>query len=96
MASSTGDAAIPPRSCSHEFTRLAGKIKGLPKVSLHKLHRRHASMLIAAGENLKTIQERLCHSSIQVTIDLYGHLAETCQATAAARLDGAFAAIRAK
>jgi len=50
-------------------------------------------MLIAAGENLKTIQERLGHSSITVTIDLYGHLAETAQATAAARLDTAFAGV---
>ncbi len=85
------DAALPPRSCSHEFSRLVRGIKGLPKVSLHKLRHSHASMLIAAGENLKTIQERLGHSSITVTIDLYGHLAETAQATAAARLDTAFA-----
>jgi integrase len=82
------DAAMPPRSCSHEFSRLIGVWK-LPKVSLHKLRHSHASMLIAAGENLKTIQERLGHSSIAVTIDLYGHLAETAQATAAARLDKA-------
>jgi len=34
-------------------------------------------MLIAAGENLKMIQERLGHSSIAITIELYGHLAET-------------------
>jgi hypothetical protein len=53
----------------------------------HKLRHSHASMLIAAGGNLKTIQERLGHSSIAVTIDLYGHLTEGAQATAAARLD---------
>jgi integrase len=90
------DAAIPPRSCSHEFSRLVRGIKGLPKISLHKLRHSHASMLIAAGENLKTIQERLGHSSIAVTIDLYGHLAEDAQGSAAARLDTAFAAIRPK
>jgi hypothetical protein len=35
------------------------------------------------------IQERLGHSSIAVTIDLCGYLAEMAQATAAARLDKA-------
>jgi integrase len=63
------------------------KIKGAPRVSLHKLRHSHASMLIAAEENLKTIQERAGHSSIAVTIDIYGHLTEGAQATAAARLD---------
>jgi len=31
-------------------------------------------ILIAAGHNLKYIQNQMGHSSIKVTMDLYGHL----------------------
>jgi integrase len=84
------DAAIPPRSCSHEFVRLVRGVKGIPRVSFHQLRHSHASALIQSGANLKVVQERLGHSSISVTVDIYGHLAETAQQDAAARLDAAF------
>jgi len=43
--------------------------------------------LIAAGEHPKSIQTRLGHSSIQVTIDRYGHLMDGIDHQTAARLD---------
>jgi hypothetical protein len=43
---------------------------------VHDLRHTHAAWLIAAGEHPKTIQIRLGHSSIQVTMDRYGHLME--------------------
>lgn len=48
-------------------------------------------MLIAEGEHPKVIQARLGHSSIQVTLDTYGHLFEGPDEAAADRLDAAFA-----
>jgi integrase len=47
-----------------------------PPCRVHDLRHTHASWLIAAGEHPKAIQTRLGHSSIQVTIDRYGHLME--------------------
>ena len=54
---------------------------------VHDLRHTHAAWLIAAGEHPKTIQIRLGHSSIQVTMDRYGHLMEGLDDRTADRLD---------
>ncbi len=54
---------------------------------IHDLRHTHAAWLIAAGEHPKSIQTRLGHSSIQVTIDRYGHLMDGLDHQTAARLD---------
>jgi integrase len=56
----------------------------------HDLRHTHAAILIAQGEHPKVIQLRLGHSSIQVTLDTYGHLFEGLDEAAAERLDLAF------
>lgn len=43
-------------------------------VHIHDLRHTHASLLIAKGRPLTSIQRRLGHSSIQVTSDVYGGL----------------------
>lgn len=43
-------------------------------VRIHDLRHTHASLLIAKGRPLTSIQRRLGHSSIQVTSDIYGGL----------------------
>ena len=47
---------------------------GLRYVSFHSLRHTNASMRIQAGQNIKYIQTQLGHSSIKVTLDIYGHL----------------------
>jgi integrase len=54
---------------------------------IHDLCHTHAAWLIAAGEHPKSIQTRLGHSSIQVTIDRYGHLMDGLDYQTATRLD---------
>ncbi len=54
---------------------------------LHDLRHTHAAWLIAAGEHPKTIQQRLGHGSITVTLDRYGHLMEGLDEAAADKLD---------
>jgi integrase len=44
------------------------------KVRFHDLRHSYAAMLIAQGAHPRAIMERLGHSSIQVTLDTYGHL----------------------
>ena len=46
----------------------------LRSIRIHDLRHTFASILIAAGHNLKYIQNQVGHSSIKVTMDLYGHL----------------------
>jgi integrase len=41
----------------------------------------------------KIVQERLGHSSIQVTLDTYSHVAPGLQEVAAAKLDGMLAGV---
>ena len=52
----------------------------------------HASLMLAAGENVKVVQERLGHASITVTSDIYGHVIPGMHQEAAERfaelLDG--------
>lgn len=56
----------------------------------------HAAWLIAAGEHPKTIQTRLGHSSMQVTMDCYGHLMDGLDEQTAVRLDTIAATARSR
>jgi len=47
---------------------------GLRRVRVHDLRHTYASLLIEQGAHPKYIQEQMGHSSIQVTMDIYGHL----------------------
>jgi integrase len=47
---------------------------GLPHVSFHSLRHSNASFRIHAGQNIKYIQGQLGHASINMTMDVYGHL----------------------
>lgn len=49
---------------------------GVPFYGVHVTRHTHASFLIEAGANLKEVQTRLRHSSIQMTMDVYGHLSK--------------------
>ncbi|HVN96176.1 MAG TPA: tyrosine-type recombinase/integrase [Syntrophorhabdaceae bacterium] len=47
---------------------------GLRQVSFHSLRHSNASMRIQGGQNIKYISEQLGHSTIRITLDIYGHL----------------------
>jgi integrase len=83
-------APMQPRSLTHEFTRLIGRVRDIPRVRFHDLRHSHATQLLLAGVHPKVAQERLGHSTISVTLDLYSHVTETMQEDAAARIDAAF------
>jgi integrase len=81
---------LQPQSLTHEFTYLVGRVKDLPRVRFHDLRHSHATELLSAGVHPKVAQERLGHSTISTTLDLYSHVTDTMQSDAAARLDAAF------
>ena len=49
------------------------------KYSFHDLRHTHATMLHEAGANLKVIQERLGHSNIRTTMNIYSHMTTTLE-----------------
>ena len=78
---------LRPEEFTKRFQRHLEKA-GLPKVRLHDLRHTHASLLLARGVHPKVVQERLGHSSITMTLDLYSHLTPGLQEAAAATLNG--------
>jgi integrase len=63
-------------------------------VRLHGLRHSHASHLLAENIHPKIVQERLGHSGIAITMDIYSHLMPNMQADAAAKLDTALRAAK--
>lgn len=59
---------------------------GLPKIRFHDLRHTYASLLIMQGEHPKYIQSQMGHSSINVTMDTYGHLMKATNQDAAKKL----------
>ncbi len=69
------------------FIRPAISTAGLPELRLHDLRHTCGALLIELGAHPKAIQERLGHSSITVTIDVYGHLFPSIDEALTAQLD---------
>jgi integrase len=63
------------------------KAAGLRQVRFHDLRHTFASLLLQQGESPVYVKEQMGHSSIQVTVDLYGHLIPGGNKQAVDRLD---------
>ena len=59
---------------------------GLPIISVHGLRHTHASILFEAGIEAKQIADRLGHSRIQTTLDMYTHINDNQRHAVADRL----------
>lgn len=81
-------APLQPRSITHEWVRLVSKT-ALPRIRFHDLRHSHASQMLAAGVHPKIASERLGHSTIAITLDLYSHVLPGMQADAAEQVDAA-------
>lgn len=56
-------------------------------IRLHDARHTHASIMLKQGIHPKIVQERLGHSSIEMTLDIYSHVAPGMQEAAAKRFD---------
>ena len=83
--------ALRPHSLTQAFTRFMAE-RGLKRVRFHDLRHSHATHLLAAGIHPKIASERLGHSKVGITLDLYSHVLPGMQAEAAAAVDGALQA----
>jgi len=78
-----------PNTVTHAWIKLVRRT-GLKNIRLHDARHSHASIMLKQGIHPKVVQERLGHASIQVTLDLYSHVAPGLQEAAAKRFDEAF------
>lgn len=76
---------LHPDSVTKAFDKRA-RDAGLPRLTLHGLRHSHGAHMLQAGVHPKIVQERLGHSSLQVTGDIYSHVAPGLQDAAAARV----------
>jgi integrase len=75
-----------PGSLGRAFRKFMRR-HGLPQIRLHDLRHSHATHLLAAGVHPKIAQERLGHSNIGITLDLYSHVLPGMQQDAVAKVD---------
>jgi integrase len=78
-----------PGAFSLAFYRAVKKAK-IPHVRFHDLRHSFASILLAAGVDLKVISEMLGHAGIAITADRYAHLSLEGKRDAAQRFDEQF------
>jgi integrase len=68
----TGDY-ISPSAVNGLFRRFLQQL-GLPEIRFHDLRHTHATILLGMGVNPKLVSERLGHSSVAITLDVYSHV----------------------
>jgi integrase len=81
---------LQPNSITHAVT-LFMKKRG-SKVRLHGLRHSHATHMLAAGVHPKITSERLGHSKVGITLDLYSHVLPGMQEGAASQVDAMMSA----
>jgi len=77
---------IQPRSLTHAWDQFRARTT-LPRIRFHDLRHSHATHLLAGNVHPKIASERLGHSKVGITLDLYSHVLPGMQADAAARVD---------
>jgi integrase len=82
---------MQPDSFTHDWDRKIATTD-LPRIRFHDLRHTHATLLLASGVHPKIASERLGHSKVGITLDLYSHVLPNMQADAAALVDAALQA----
>ncbi|MDU1848549.1 MAG: tyrosine-type recombinase/integrase [Niallia nealsonii] len=59
----------------------------LPKISPHGLRHTHAIMMLESGNDIKVVSERLGHSALIVTSDVYLHITKKHEMESVNRLE---------
>ena len=78
---------LDPRNLYNHYFLPALEHAGLRRFRLHDLRYTFGSLLIQDGASLAYVKEQMGHSSIQVTVDTYGHLIPGADVKWSDRLD---------
>jgi integrase len=79
---------LDPDNLYHRYFQPVLTKSGLRKIRLHDLRHTFGSLLIQRGASLVYVKEQMGHSSIQVTVDIYGHLIPGANVCFVDKLDG--------
>lgn len=77
---------LRPNTVTNTWRSLAARA-GVKVIRFHDGRHSHASLMLKQGIHPKIVSERLGHSTITMTIDLYSHVQPGIQEAAAARFD---------
>ncbi len=70
------------------------KKNDFPPISIHSLRHTNATLLIAGGTDIKTVANRLGHSTPSVTSNIYAHAIKSADEVAAEKLNNIFSPIK--
>lgn len=73
---------LRPNTVSRAWAMMAARA-GVKVIRLHDARHTHASLMLKQGVHPKIVQERLGHTSIQITLDTYSHVTPGLQEAAA-------------
>lgn len=76
-----------PDYVSKKFHKILAATPELPMIRFHDLRHTHATLMLASGVHMKVISERLGHSQIGITMDLYSHVSIDLQKEAIKKLE---------
>jgi integrase len=77
---------VNPDWFSRHFDQLVAEA-GVPRIRLHDLRHTNATLSLKAGVHPKVVSERLGHSTIAITLDLYSHVTPGISRDAAATVE---------
>ena len=88
MFTSQAGTMIKPDNIARRYMNPALATAGLHRFRFHDLRHTFGSLLIQDGASLVYVKDQMGHSSIQVTVDIYGHLVPSANIACVDRLDG--------
>ena len=91
VAAFADGSPMQPTFITHEWVRVI-RATSLPRVRFHDLRHAHATHMLSSGIHPKVASERLGHSKVGITLDLYSHVLPDMQEDAAAKMDVALKA----
>lgn len=80
---------LKPREVTQAFWSLLQRNPSLPRIRLYDLRHSHATMLLRQDVHPKVVSERLGHSTVGITLDVYSHVMPGMQEAAAQKVDAA-------
>ena len=88
-----GDRPCSPNTVEEAVRTARAKVPGLPnRFCFHDLRHYLASLLIASGADIDTVQARMRHATAATTLDVYGHLWPDADESTRAAVGAAIAA----